>query len=110
MAIIDLYSKRKKRTAMAGKAEVYRYDTLPKKLRVQIIGIWKAAIACFRQPELYTQGHATHLWNEIHALLAHERGAHFLADGRTSFDRCCAYLEQHTDIDELRMLSNLRFK
>jgi hypothetical protein len=57
MAVYDLYSKRKKRTAMAGKAEVYRYDVLPQKLRVQIVGICRTAIGpCFRQPDLYSAG------------------------------------------------------
>ena len=37
MAVLNLYSKRKKAAANAGKPDVYRYDSLPKELRVQIV-------------------------------------------------------------------------
>jgi len=36
MAILDLYSKRKKAAANAGKPDVYGYDNLPMPLRSQI--------------------------------------------------------------------------
>ncbi len=42
--ILDLYSKRKKRSEMAGKVTPYKYDAIPKRFRIQIIYIWHETI------------------------------------------------------------------
>src|ERR1700746_3463127 len=39
MAVFDLFSKRKKRRASQGKADVYQYDEIPERLRIQIVHI-----------------------------------------------------------------------
>jgi hypothetical protein len=47
MAIIDLYLKRKKRRASQGKVDVYQYDTIPDRLRVQIAQVVRDALGCW---------------------------------------------------------------
>ncbi|MDD5586025.1 MAG: hypothetical protein PHY92_03585 [Alphaproteobacteria bacterium] len=44
MAVVDLFSKRKRREEMAGEQEIYVYDKVPHHLRVQIVHILRDAI------------------------------------------------------------------
>jgi hypothetical protein len=41
MSILNLYSRRKGTRENAGKADVYGYDEIPPKLRMQIVDIWR---------------------------------------------------------------------
>ena len=41
MALMELYSRRKRRRDDSGNVDIYKYDELPEKVRVQIIQIWE---------------------------------------------------------------------
>ncbi len=103
MALHDLYSKWKKRTAKAGKPDVYRYDQIPQSLRVQIVGIWKESIGpCqpFHRP-YDPHPDTTELWEWIHESLAREKGVYELAKGGSHFERCVKYLHSAENLDDV---------
>ena len=54
MGIYDTYSKRLKRREQAGQVDIYQYDDIPERLRVQIIHIWNSAIGPSAQRNIYT--------------------------------------------------------
>jgi hypothetical protein len=88
MAINDLYSKRKKRLASQGQADVYQYDSIPQKLRVQITQVIREALGHWYRPEgNYTyqpESPSSHWWEEIDSVLARENGVFFLGKYQSS--------------------------
>lgn len=80
MAVLDLFSKRQKR--LRGEVpDVYVYDELPERLRVQIIQIWTEGVSAVtqRHPEF-----AEHLYEDWVRLLRRKRGTFRLAESRRS--------------------------
>lgn len=101
MGIFETFSKRMRRKARAGQAEVYQYDTLPRALKVQVIHIWTTAIGTYapaRKPQngaAAEQGPWTleaaepkcnEYWREIHDTMAREQGVFHL--GNEKLDPC----------------------
>lgn len=75
MAIYDLFSKREKR--LRGEVpDVFKYDEIPKKLRIQIIHIWKDA---FGDYDLY-ESQAPEIYKKINDTLCREYGLLKLTD------------------------------
>jgi hypothetical protein len=52
MAVLNLYSKRRRAALQAGSPDVYQYDRVPSKLRVQVVHLWRDAIGT-KEPEYY---------------------------------------------------------
>jgi hypothetical protein len=70
MAVQDLFSKRRKAAAKAGKPDVYVYDLLPEALRVQVVHIWLDLIG--RISDRFSP--ATSRWQYLHDAMAREKG------------------------------------
>ena len=64
MPVYDLYSKRKKRAEMAGQPDVYKYDSLPQSLRIQITKIWDDAIGPYVDYDPYITSRSPRNANE----------------------------------------------
>jgi hypothetical protein len=80
MAVVNLYSKRRKAELKAGEPEVYRYDVVPPKLRGQVVHIWREALG-----DGARYAHAAMRWRLIENLMAREEGLIELAPtGRSS--------------------------
>lgn len=100
MAIVDIFSKRKKRQESQGKADVYQYEQIPAPFRIQVVHIWRAALGRWYRDTTYGFGQsspASELWEFIHKTIAKEKGMWGL--GRATQDpaeRCVQYL---TDAD-----------
>lgn len=97
MAVLDLYSKRKKREERAGVADVYKYDELPQPFRVQVAHIWRSAIGTYVVPGYVGSGRSplsNKTWELIHDAIARESGVFEL--GRDTDDdisrRCVEHL------------------
>jgi hypothetical protein len=92
MAIMNLYSKRKK--LEQGGAEVYQYDDLPEKLRVQLVYILRDAIG-----EWDSNPMANQWWTAIHDMVAREKGlARLSKTGNDQYRACMGcVLEAATD-------------
>lgn len=87
MAIRDLFSKRAARAARAGKPDVYQYEDLPRRLRVQIVHIWQRAIGDF-MPHTHSRfDGGTSLWAIIEQELAEEFGVFRLGPEHDAFER-----------------------
>lgn len=79
MAIADIYSERRSRGETP---DVYRYDELPKTLRIQIVHIWEGVIGnpvCprFEEPSRIVQM-ITNIYKSIVNVLCEERGVYDL--------------------------------
>ena len=80
MAIIDLFSKRKKRAEKGAATDVYQYDELPKPLRVQISLIWDASIGSCGVDRFGYDLPTNKFWRFIHDCICKEKGVYALSD------------------------------
>ena len=70
MAIIDLYSKRKKATDRNNQPEVYQYTDFPIQFRRQVIYVWSRAIGVYQKIDPYVDPPILNiLWQRIYELL-----------------------------------------
>jgi len=95
---VDLFSTRKRLAALDGVADVYRYDELPKPLRVQLAQIAKCAIGpdykdngSFIRPDKSLPSWAT--WNTIHTTLCREYGRKSLSSHGSPMDQVLSFWE-----------------
>ena len=98
MAVIDLYSDRK-RQAEGGDLDVLTYD-LPDKLRVQIVYILRRAIG-----EHHNRGRE---W--VHGIVAEGHGQFALADGRSDDQRCINFLLRDPSVDHVLDFIEVSFR
>ena len=104
MAIFETFSKRQKRLQNAGKQDVYQYDELPIRFRIQVIHIWNSAIGTYYDSHGHSTG-ATKIWNDIHELLCKELGVFTLS--RNASDRaeaCASFLHEAGPSDALDII------
>lgn len=117
MAIIDLYSKRKKAAESSNQAEIYQYTSLPIQFRRQVIYIWKGAIGNYRSKNLYAgikfkgipvESHVNQVWQSIYKSLARELG---LSESSTPNEECMTFfLDPSTHTDNLLDVIELTFQ
>ena len=70
MAIIDLYSKRKKAAERSDQPEIYQYTDFPIQFRRQVIYIWSRAIGVYQKTDSYSAIPILNtLWQKIYELL-----------------------------------------
>jgi len=111
MPAYDIYSKRKKQQEKAGQPDVYKYDEIPEALRNQVIHIWKTAIGTWREGHYdYSNEPPDNIWIAIHDILCRELGLQTLGrwDDRP-FTKCCAFLLEESDIDNVLSLIEVSF-
>jgi len=98
MAIFEIYSKRMKRQASQGKVDLYQYDSIPERLRVQIAQIVREALGFWYRPDrtyfdARPESPSSRWWEEIHDALAREYGVWQLGkNGKNQEQRCMEYL------------------
>ena len=76
MAVLDLFSHRK-RISEGKLPDVFNYDSLPKKLLVQIVHIWRDAIGPYYLSQGFSMSDPPHNnagWHHIHDAVAREHG------------------------------------
>ena len=96
MAVLNLYSKRKRAAANAGKPEVYRYDNLPPPLRAQIVHLWNDLLGAYDR--------YGNTWQLLHDLMAREKGLLELGVVGNSRERCVQYFTIANLDDALDMI------
>ena len=102
MAVVDLFSRRKRITD--GKTpDVYRYADLPRDLRVQIVQIMSDAVGVYYQyNRQFDPGKAIENnegWEIIHDSVAREHGVFELAEGSNPFLSCKNFLLNSHSVD-----------
>jgi hypothetical protein len=88
----ETFSKREKRLNTQGQVDIYRYDEVPKPLRVQVIHIWGGALGpCPGKPDhMYDRPTAAdQMWSFIHDQLARELGVFNLGESRDESCQQC---------------------
>jgi hypothetical protein len=116
VAILDLYSRRKRRAQQAGQPDVDQYDDIPQELRIQIIQIWQDAIGLCLSDSSGVLGpddeypNSNDWWRGIHSALAREKGVFRLAEGRNGFLRCSKYLLEASSIDDVLDVVEVTFQ
>lgn len=105
--ILSLYSKRRK--ARENPPDVYRYDTVPQDLRVQIVHIWRDAFGEIE--EMYGQNDAWRLTKWIHNALCREYGLFRLGhQGEPYFNALMNFFLQCADTDRVIDIVELSFR
>ena len=121
MAIIDIYSKRKKATERSNQPEIYQYTSLPIQFRRQVIYIWKDAIGIYRSNVYATivfkgipvdphriDPNINQVWQSIYKSLARELG---LPESSTPNEECMTFfLDPSTHTDNLLDVIELTFR
>ena len=92
MLPFSIFKKRKQQAEQAGKPVVYKYDPLPRELRIQIIHIFAEII----DPH-WRDG--SPLWEYIRTAMAKEIGAFNLAGEHEPFQDCQLYTQTERDTD-----------
>ncbi len=114
MGTFDTYSKRKKRIENAGQPDVYIYDKLPMRLRVQIIHIWNSAIGPFlsreRRLPFQPPPHSNKLWWRLHTTICRELSLLTLGDSSSDpFNRCQQFLLKEEEVDNVLDIIEVSF-
>jgi len=113
MAIFDLYSKRKKRQESQGQVDVYQYDLIPERLRIQIAKIMEDAMGRWRPPSdnLYRRtSPSSEFWVFVHDTIAKELGVWSLGDGISSPEQRCIQHLTSAGTDEVLDIIELSFR
>ena len=93
--------------------DVYTYDRLPDKLRVQIVQICRAAIGRFHSYSGYELGDVTENnqgWQIIHDAVAREHGVFELSSRHAIDERCAAFILECDSVDEVIDLVEVSFR
>lgn len=67
MALMNIFSRRKRLAEKAGQSDVYKYDEIPTSLRHQVIHIWQESIANYSSQN-------EPVWVELSRIIAKEHG------------------------------------
>ncbi|MCZ4336156.1 STM4504/CBY_0614 family protein [Shewanella colwelliana] len=112
MAIFDLFSSRQKK-ARGDVPDVYLYDSIPDKLRVQIVHIIKATIGTRVNNSHYGgETYSEVLYREIHEILCKEYGVFSLSQKHriSHFEAVYDYFLYSEDFEECLDIIELSFK
>jgi hypothetical protein len=107
MPIFDWYPTRKREAERTGQAEVYRYDELPKPLRVQIVRILREALGP-GEPVVYASQGETR-WEAINNVVTRELGMLALGSEPTYEQKCVSWLLHRASTDEALGMIELGF-
>lgn len=98
MALLNLFSRRK-RQAQGVVTEVYTYDTIPNKVRVQIVHVFKEAIGGYYDGY---ESPAKSVWDECVRVIRQEKGVFELIKYSDNFElEFCNWILQETEIEIL---------
>ena len=107
MPIVDLFFKEKRKPP-----QVYQYDNLPRKFRVQVVHIWTSALGV---PQYDGWGHAppqNQWWRRVHDTLARELGIFALvpslANSPNHMEQCVSFVLE-SNVDEALSIIQLSF-
>jgi hypothetical protein len=110
VAIVDIFSKRKKLLEEGGKHDVYQYDSLPQPFRVQVSLIWHAAIGPFGYQRYGLELPTNRFWRFIHKTLCKEYGVYYLGvKGADLCEQCHQHLLS-ADVDRALDIIELSFR
>jgi hypothetical protein len=114
MAILDMFSKRQRAAAKAGKPDVFTYDELPQAFRVQIAHVLNDLIGQYHSSIYQPDWPPNQRWVRLHDSFAREKGRFRLTEDPEPQSQCMNYLlkcgtEDALDFIEIsfRMMENI---
>ncbi len=93
MAVYDIYSRRLKR-AQQTEPELYTYDEIPKKLRIQICHLWDTAIGNSTSSQ-------DSIWKAVERVLSRELGHMELGEAYAPASQCKEFLMKASTVNVL---------
>lgn len=96
MAVVSLFSKRRKAAAKAGQPDVFTYDDLPTPFRVQVAHIWNDLLGHYNSLQ-----EVNARWVFMHNAFAREKGVFALTQDHDHQSRCINYLLKCSTDDAL---------
>jgi len=106
MAVLNLFSKRKKDALKAGQADVYSYDIFPPPLRIQIAHILRDAMGDYHG---YGNDAVIGGWQFIEQAIAREKGLFQLGHENNLEERCIRWFIG-ADVDDALDMTELCFR
>ncbi|WP_156139618.1 STM4504/CBY_0614 family protein [Sphingomonas sp. 35-24ZXX] len=105
MAIFKLFSKRQAEATRSGQEDVYQYDVIPERLRVQVHQIALESIGLVGDKgDVLSGPESNQLWIEIDKAFRREKGLDSLASGNFAGSRVLAFMRQCSTEDWLDLL------
>lgn len=110
MPVFEIFSSRKKKAERDG-SDVYQYDSIPEKVRAQILHIWNDAIGPYAEQVYYgaPPPHNSLAWDTIRNRVCREQGKMRLSGEDNSRRDCIGYLRAEQDVAELLDLIEFSF-
>lgn len=98
---LDSYRERKRKARLGSKADVYRYDSIPKELRIRITQIAAESLGRSEIGEYPMDGRSVTapLWTQLHRFLRREFATHTLGDGPIEA-QVLNYIQNLDDVDD----------
>jgi hypothetical protein len=104
MPIVELFSKRLEKAEKRGTPDVFQYEDIPNKLRIQIIHILRGAAGRYRGPD-YEGYFCNQFWNTINSAISREKGLWRLGTfGDFSEKQCVDYFCNAKTLDALDVI------
>ena len=123
MSVYETFAKRKRQAENAGEPVIYRYDTLPDPLRVQVAQIMEEAIGdpndgrhwITKRNPLSSAEFINQCWARIHGTMAREMGVCRLVKDVNPkpyryMKACLRFVREHDQIDEVFSLIEVAFR
>jgi hypothetical protein len=107
VAIRDLFSKRLRRKENSGATEVFFYDYLPEKFRVQLIYILRDSLG---KPAEYGGGLADECWHGLHESICREIGVFALGPSQVAFENCETWISNAEKIEHIFDLIEIAYQ
>ncbi len=96
MGVYETFSKRMKRRERAGQTDVYQYDSLPERFRIQVLHIWGTAIGVFKESSQWDYDEqppkSNRIWDFLHHTMSRELGVPGLGTSGDAATRCREFL------------------
>lgn len=107
MSVFDIFSKRARRERNAGQPDVYKYDDIPLRLRVQIVHIWNDGLGSIRD---YSNNGAYNRWKVIRDIIVREKGLFELGRRGSYQDQCIDWFTNTSSTDDALDIIEVAFR
>jgi hypothetical protein len=106
MGILDIFSKRNNNDNNS----IFKYNEIPKALRIQIVHIWKDSIGLYSTGR-YNLSPSNKIWDFLHKGLCKEYGIFSLSPkGDTSIENCLLFIQDENSVEKILDIIELSFK
>lgn len=108
LGILDIFSKRNK----DNQKSIFKYDEIPKPLRVQIVHIWRDAIGQYDFSEYSNRNSSSNaIWDFMYKALCKEYGLiSLISKGNNVVEKCIFFLHEEKSVERVLDIIELSFR